>query len=51
LGDGDVVEGGEAFGLRQALADEDGVQAFEVGEDDEGGGQKLKAENLRRWLL
>ena len=35
LGDGDVVEGGEAFGLWQALADEDGVQAFEVGEDDE----------------
>ncbi len=35
LGDGDVVEGGEALGLRQTLADEDGVQAFEVGEDDE----------------
>lgn len=35
LGDGDVVEGCEAFGLRQALADEDGVEAFEVGEDDE----------------
>ena len=33
LGDGNVVEGGEAFRLRQALADEDGVQAFEVGED------------------
>jgi hypothetical protein len=38
LGDGDVVEGGEAFGLRQTLADEHGVEAFEVGEDDEGGG-------------
>ena len=35
LGDGDVVKGGEAFGLWQSLADEDGVQAFEVGEDDE----------------
>lgn len=35
LGDGDVVEGGEAFGLWQALADEDGVEAFEVGKDDE----------------
>ena len=35
LGDGDVVEGGEAFGLWQSLADEDGVEAFEVGEDDE----------------
>ncbi len=34
LGDGDVVEGGEAFGLWQALADEHGVQAFEVGEDE-----------------
>jgi hypothetical protein len=33
LSDGDVVEGGESFGLWQALADEDGVQAFEVGED------------------
>jgi hypothetical protein len=38
LGDGDAVEGGEAFGLWQSLADEDGVEAFEVGEDDEGGG-------------
>lgn len=35
LGDGDVVERGETFRLRQALADEDGVEAFEVGEDDE----------------
>ena len=35
LGDCDVVEGGEAVGLWQALADEHGVQAFEVGEDDE----------------
>ena len=35
LGDGNVIEGGEAFGLWQALADEDGVEAFEVGEDDE----------------
>ena len=35
MGDGDVVESGEALGLWQALADEDGVQAFEVGEDDE----------------
>jgi hypothetical protein len=35
LGDGDFVEGGEAVGLGQALADEDGVEAFEVGEDDE----------------
>ena len=33
MGDGDVVEGGEAFWLRQPLADEDGVEAFEVGED------------------
>ena len=35
LGDGDAVERCEAFRLRQSLADEDGVQAFEVGEDDE----------------
>ena len=35
LGDGDVVESGEAFGLWQPLADEHGVEAFEVGEDDE----------------
>ena len=35
MGDGDVVEGGEAFGLWQALADEHGVEAFEIGEDDE----------------
>jgi len=35
LGDGDVIEGGEALGLWQALADEGGDQAFEVGEDDE----------------
>jgi len=35
LGDGDVVESGEAVGLWQTLADEHGVQAFEVGEDDE----------------
>ena len=35
LGDGDVVEGGETLWLWQALADEHGVQAFEVGEDDE----------------
>lgn len=38
LCDGDVVEGGEAFGLWQALTDEDGVEAFEVGEDDEDAG-------------
>jgi hypothetical protein len=35
LGDGDFVEGGEAFRLRQPLADEHGVEAFQVGEDDE----------------
>ena len=35
LCDGDVVEGGEACGLWQSLADEHGVEAFEVGEDDE----------------
>jgi hypothetical protein len=33
LGDGDIVESGEAIGLWQALADEHGVQAFEVGEE------------------
>lgn len=38
MGDGDVVEGGEAFGLWQSLADENGVEAFEIGEHDEGGG-------------
>jgi hypothetical protein len=48
LCDGDVVEGGESFGLWQALADEDGIQAFEVGEDDEGCGSKLRSENLKR---
>lgn len=35
LRDGDAVEGGESFGLWQALADEDGVKAFEVGEDNQ----------------
>ena len=34
LSDGDIVEGGEAFGLWQPLADEHGVEAFEVGEND-----------------
>jgi len=35
LGDGDAVERCEAFRLWQSLTDEDGVQAFEVGEDNE----------------
>ena len=35
MGDGDFVEFEQAFGCREALADEDGVEAFEVGEDDE----------------
>lgn len=35
LRDGDAIERGEPFGLGQTLADEDGVEAFEVGEDDE----------------
>ncbi len=35
LGDGDFVELQQALGRGQALADEDGVEAFEIGEDDE----------------
>lgn len=35
LDDGDFIEGGETIRLRQAFADEDGVEAFEVGEDYE----------------
>lgn len=34
MDDGDVLESGEAFGLWQALADEHGVEDFEIGEDD-----------------
>ena len=35
LGDGDVVQGPQALRLRESLADKDGVEAFEIGEDDE----------------
>jgi len=35
LGDGDAVECGEAFGLGQTFADEDGVEALEIRQDDE----------------
>lgn len=35
LGDGDAVERGEALGLEQALPDEDGVEAFEIRQDDQ----------------
>ena len=35
LGDGDFVELEQALWLGKALADEHGVEAFEVGEDDE----------------
>ena len=35
LGDGDFVQLEQAFRLRQSLADEHGVEAFEIGEDDE----------------
>ena len=34
LGDGDFVRLEEAFGLGQSLADEDGVEALKIGEDD-----------------
>jgi hypothetical protein len=39
LGDGDVVEGGESFGLRQALADEDGGHGVKA--------EILKSETLK----
>ena len=35
LGDGDFVQLEQALRLGQALPDEDGIEAFEVGEDDE----------------
>ena len=35
MGNGDAVEHGKAFGLWQTLADENGVQAFKVGQDNE----------------
>ena len=35
MGDGDLVEFEEPFRRGEALADEHGVEAFEVGEDDE----------------
>lgn len=34
LGDGDFIELKESLGLAQALADEDGIEALEVCEDD-----------------
>ena len=34
LGDGDFVEFEQALGCWESLTDEDGVEAFEVGEDD-----------------
>lgn len=35
LGYGDAIERGETFRLWQALADECGVEAFKIGEDDQ----------------
>lgn len=35
LGDGDFIELEQAFRLGQALTDEHGVEAFEIGEDNE----------------
>jgi len=35
LGDGDFVELPQLLGRGQALADEDGVEAFKIDEDDE----------------
>jgi len=43
LFNGDLVEPGEAFRLRQGLADEQGVEVFEVGEANELGAGGLVA--------
>ena len=42
--DGDLVEASEAFGLGQALGDEEGVEVFQIGKAHELGAGGVVAE-------